>query len=76
MVRPRKENPIRNREWKDNTRNERTRNREQALTDKLVAAGWKNKSAFLTAIINGEIEVPRKLTELGTAPQPAQKVSK
>lgn len=59
MVRPRKENPIRNREWKDRTRNERTRNREQALIDKLAAAGWANKSAFLTAIINGVIEVPK-----------------
>lgn len=51
---PRKHNP----EWADNTRNERTRKREATLTEKLAAAGWPSKSAFLTAIINGEISVP------------------
>jgi hypothetical protein len=49
-----------NKAWKDDTRNERTRNREQALTAKLVAAGWAGKSDLLTAIINGTITVPPK----------------
>jgi hypothetical protein len=51
---PRKHNP----DWADTTRNERTRKRENDLKEKLAAAGWPNKSAFLTAIINGEITVP------------------
>lgn len=51
---PRKYNP----EWADTTRNERTQRREATLKEKLAAAGWASKSAFLTAIINGEITVP------------------
>lgn len=42
----------------DHTRNERTQRREQALAEKLVAAGWDGKSALFTAILNGTIEVP------------------
>ncbi len=49
-----------NKEWKDSTRNDRTRAREQALKDILQAAGWSNKSELLTAIINGDIAVPQK----------------
>jgi len=51
---PRKHNP----DWVDNTRNERTRKREAILKEKLAAAGWPSKSAFMTAIINGVIDIP------------------
>lgn len=55
-TKPRKYNP----EWPDSAeaRNERTRKREDLLKERLAAAGWANKSAFLTAIINGVIDVP------------------
>lgn len=51
-----------NPKWKDSkeARNRRTRQREADLLAKLQAAGWKSKSEFLTAIINGVIAPPSK----------------
>jgi hypothetical protein len=52
---PRKHNPA----WKDNTRNERQRQRRQQLNEIARAAGWPSWSAYETAVLNGRVEIQK-----------------
>ena len=59
--------------WPDSAeaRTRRTNERRARIHALIVAAGWKNESALLTAFGNGIVEVPRN----PDAPQAAQKGS-
>lgn len=50
--------------WRDNTRNERQKNRRNdIINEKFRAAGWTGFSEYLTAVLNGDIQPPQKPKE-------------
>lgn len=50
-------------------RTKRSKNRRADRLKKFIAAGWSGESEFLTAVGNGEVEVPPKPVNAAQAAQ-------